>query len=217
MLEICAHVPLSLRCVSTWTVRNTTEFPSPGALSRWPSRPARASSSGTLGARAWRGLWWVWTGPDLLLRVFKCAHITTVSVHRRLQHERLRIVLFCVSLGSPAWAPRYCVINSSFLMSAGLDWRVDSSCQIHFYLEKQTWRLGGRPFYIWDGSSSLCWQLYDSTEDKEWMTTCVHEHCFVLWELINDKLCVIYIFGNVAGFSSWMTYSECDWVCKLLD
>ena len=53
------RVLLWLRCVSTWTVRSIIEWPSAGAPSLSPLSPAREFSSGTLGGRVCRSLWWV--------------------------------------------------------------------------------------------------------------------------------------------------------------
>lgn len=55
-------------------------------------------------------------------------------------------------------------------------------------------------FYIWDMNTIVfAGSFMTTTRDEEWMTTCVYEHCLILWDLINDKMCVIYIFWNMAS------------------
>lgn len=133
--------------------------------------------------------------------LFKRVHKTTVSVHH---HQ-----------GSPAWElhfyiNQFLIANVSGFGSMGLTVDVKSTSSRRN--KRGVWAVAYFTFETW--TLAFVGSFYDGTGDEEWMTTCFYEHCFVLWELINDKLHVIYIIGNIADPSSWRTYSECNWECK---
>ena len=58
--------------------------------------------------------------------------------------------------------------------------------------------LGRLPIlYIWEMNTIvLAGSFTTAAGDEEWVTTCVYELGFILRELINDKLYVIYILGG---------------------
>lgn len=62
-----------------------------------------------------------------------------------------------------------------------------------------------------ESGTRACWQFYDRIGDEEPMTTRVCEQHFVLWDLINDKSYMIYIYGEVADPPSYCE-SESGWV-----